>query len=64
MDRLSEHLKDKNFALFYDSGALHLIVTDPNQNKGGIGFGSTKEKVKNIVNLFTQRIKIAEILTI
>ena len=64
MDRLSEHLKDKNFALFYDSGALHLIVTDPNQNKGGIGFGSTKEKVKNTVNLFTQRIKIAEILTI
>ena len=64
MDRLSEHLKDKNFALFYNSGALHLIVTDPNQKKEGFSFESTKEKVKNIVNLFTQRIKIAEILTV
>ena len=63
MDRLSEQLIDKNFALFYDSGALHLIVADPNEDGGGLGYQSAKETIRSTANLFLQRIQIAKILS-
>lgn len=63
MDRLSEQLNDKDFALFYDSGELHLIVKDPNGGGGGLTMESAKETVINTVNLFLQRIQIAKILS-
>jgi len=62
MDRLSEKLPEQNFALFYDSGMLHLIVTDPNAKKGGI-FENTKESINTKAQLFARRIKIAKILS-